>query len=586
VVIRLLQANCRRSPDCTTTLLTKATGKAEVVLIQEFWADKRNPHGIWKTTQDANFHFIFDRGGADKRKPPRALTAVAKGVTFEALITERDLVAVWVGEPADRFLIINVYNPNPDKEKQGPLRSGRAIRLVQQHRHWVIAGDFNAHHPSWSGKERTDNSGDTLGILSLGVLKIEPGTPTRRPDSDRQEPSTLDLVIAAPELAERVTEAVIADDEMTTGSDHETLAWEVYVAEGPPPTEDIRWKTRQPKDDNELERWRKVWSASLLEGNPLAANPLPIETICEKFSKFLMEILGTKRICQRTKRWWSPEVNEAHAAMGKARADLRNRRISPQHFKVIQKNWFRTVRKAKRISWTTFLQEGKEEDIWRAISGKLAPMPMNALRTPEGQTVTSPTEKAKLLAATSFPEDENQSLIPPIPPDPSPLSLWHSEDISRFLGSRNQRSAPGPDGLTYREVRLWFLIDPQGLTDLINRMVMEGLPKSMKIAKVVYIHTPGKTDWEATKSYRAISLLSTLSKMAEKAVADYLSLIGEERGWWHKGQCGSRTGRSTIDALAYLRGEVNKNRRRGRHTACDGAYGYGPCRQESRISTR
>jgi hypothetical protein len=64
-----------------------------------------------------------------------------------------------------------------------------------------------------------------------------------------------------------------------------------------------------------------------------------------------------------------------------------------------------------------------------------------------------------------------------------------------------------------------------------------------------------------------ISLLSTVGKMAEKAVADYLSLIGEERGWWHKGQCGSRVGRSTIDALAYLRGEVNKNRRRGRHTA-------------------
>jgi hypothetical protein len=75
------------------------------------------------------------------------------------------------------------------------------------------------------------------------------------------------------------------------------------------------------------------------------------------------------------------------------------------------------------------------------------------------------------------------------------------------------------------------------------------------------------TDWQATKSYRAISLLSTVGKMAEKAVADYLSLVGEENGWWHNGQCGSRAGRSTIDALAYLRGEVNKNRRRGRYTA-------------------
>jgi hypothetical protein len=34
-----------------------------------------------------------------------------------------------------------------------------------------------------------------------------------------------------------------------------------------------------------------------------------------------------------------------------------------------------------------------------------------------------------------------------------------------------------------------------------------------------------------------------------------------------QGQFGSRSGRSTNDALAYLRGEVNINRRRGRHTA-------------------
>jgi hypothetical protein len=110
---------------------------------------------------------------------------------------------------------------------------------------------------------------------------------------------------------------------MTTGSDHETLAWEVYMAQGQPPVEEARWKTRQPKDNDELEKWRKVWFASLLwrdpvtgfpegnplaglpEGNPLASN-LPIEGICEKFSESLTNTLGTKQICQRTKRWWTP----------------------------------------------------------------------------------------------------------------------------------------------------------------------------------------------------------------------------------------------------------------------------------------
>jgi hypothetical protein len=57
-----------------------------------------------------------------------------------------------------------------------------------------------------------------------------------------------------PELADNVTEAVIAEDEKTTGSNHETLAWEVYITQGPPMAEEARWKTRQPKGDNELER--------------------------------------------------------------------------------------------------------------------------------------------------------------------------------------------------------------------------------------------------------------------------------------------------------------------------------------------
>jgi hypothetical protein len=55
--------------------------------------------------------------------------------------------------------------------------------------------------------------------------------------------------------------------------------------------------------------------------------------------------------------------------------------------------------------------------------------------------------------------------------------------------------------------------------------------------------------------------------MAEKAVVDYLSLTGETERWWHPGQCGSRAGRSTIDTLAFLKGVVAANYKRGRCAA-------------------
>jgi hypothetical protein len=47
--------------------------------------------------------------------------------------------------------------------------------------------------------------------------------------------------------------------------------------------------------------------------------------------------------------------------------------------------------------------------------------------------------------------------------------------------------------------------------------------------------------------------------MAQKAVADYLSLVGESDGGGGGGHNGQCAGRSTIDALAYLKGAVAGN---------------------------
>jgi hypothetical protein len=195
---------------------------------------------------------------------------------------------------------------------------------------------------------------------------------------------------------------------------------------------------------------------------------------------------------------------------------------------------------------------------------------MPQLVSTTGEIADKEKEKADLLTGISFPDDRSQTISPTLPAiniDQDPLELWTTEDTARFLGTRSIQSAPGADGFTYRELRLWFKLDPEGLICVINRLVREGLPSEIKVAKVVFIHKPEKTDWSSPKSYRAISLLSTLRMMAEKAVADHLSLVGEREKWWHNGQCGSRAGRSIIDALAYLKGTVASNRKMGRHLA-------------------
>jgi hypothetical protein len=127
MVIRLLQANCRKSPDCLTTLLTKAGGRTDVILVQELWVDKRNPFGVWRTTQDPNYWFLYDSAIRDPRKPPRALIAIPKNLPLKWRKEhwDRDIVAIWIGEGADEILLINIYNPTQIETDQDPSEAAR-----------------------------------------------------------------------------------------------------------------------------------------------------------------------------------------------------------------------------------------------------------------------------------------------------------------------------------------------------------------------------------------------------------------------------------------------------------------------------
>jgi hypothetical protein len=192
-----------------------------VLLLQEFWADPRTDDGMWKLVQDSNLRYFLDEDIKVKSKKPRAMIALSVDlrVDFEVMCLERDLVAMWVGTGLDTIPVVSLYNPNPDPTRSGPMKSRRFCQMLSGVRDWVVGGDLNAHHPVWSGKDDIRNAQETLKLLERGVLRIEPGTLTRQPDSN-QEPTTIYLVVVSWAIADRVSEAVIAEDDLTTGSEH------------------------------------------------------------------------------------------------------------------------------------------------------------------------------------------------------------------------------------------------------------------------------------------------------------------------------------------------------------------------------
>jgi hypothetical protein len=380
---------------------------------------------------------------------------------------------------------------------------------------------MNAHHPSWSRADREPGEDwrNVLPIGNVGTSAFEPGTVTRI-GSTGQRSSIIDLVISGPGHGIDGLDATIADD-LRTGSDHEVLSWELFssdrgLSDNIYDSETPAWKLRPPiksDDQDELEEWRVQWQSGYA---PFEDRMIEIK----RFTRFSDDEFGRKRWSPHAKRWWNDKLEE--------RKDLLSLPRKSQEYKTARAQWFKSIRRAKRECWEAFLQHSNSDLVWKAINAKPARQALPTLRVTKSddsvELATTHTDKVAAIAAISFP-DKDGDPIPPTPkvtPGAPPFQSLCVKGVRERLSTTSNTSAPGPDGIGYQALRLWNTIDPIGLCHLINLLITQGLPRDLKNAQVVVIGKPGKKDRSNPKSYRCIALLSSISKLTEKAVAQYL----------------------------------------------------------------
>jgi hypothetical protein len=81
-------------------------------------------------------------------------------------------------------------------------------------------------------------------------------------------------------------------------------------------------------------------------------------------------------------------------------------------------------------------------------------------------------------------------------------------------------------------------------------------------------NTEKKRDYSLPKSYRVISLLNCLGKVAEKVIATRLSYLAETSDLLFPGQIGGRRARSAIDAALALTHDIQSARNKGLKSSC------------------
>ncbi|KKF92045.1 Endonuclease [Ceratocystis platani] len=448
------------------------------------------------------------------------------------------LVPVCDGEHADVVIveltgqglhIANVYNANPQDTSRG-VALVRAQKTVKDKK-MILCGDLNLHSHMWDS--RKSESRDCSLILDW--LSEDDVTLLNEPDDNtcfhsKESPSVIDLAFASSTLLGQTGCTTKVMKELNCGSDHLPPSTTVEGIQ----IDDVVRATRH--NMNRLDT-KKFTRACARENNSLhAREPLreeDIEALAADLIKAMTKALdeaALKALGKGTgKRWWNPQCTDAVREMRSAwRRTVENSFLDTTFdvYKGKRKVFQAEIRTAKRELWRQTIENMTEAaDVFKmvnrlgkpSLAGGLPPL------TQDGVMKRTPQEKAEALLDTHIQpvEDWTEGEEEANPRARLWDELTSAEVRDAVFHAGN--TAPGEDGIPNTAWKLAWPTFGQCIVKLFNCCLEVGYhPRVFKSATMVAIPKPHR-DRTLPRSYRLISLLSTLGKSLERAVARKLS---------------------------------------------------------------
>ncbi|GFT46861.1 probable RNA-directed DNA polymerase from transposon X-element [Trichonephila clavipes] len=442
---------------------------------------------------------------------------------------EATLVALTPNDQ-EPFLVASIYIPPNPNYRNLSADLDTLFKIINTA---IVAGDYNAKHTSW-GCGSSDPRGNYLlrYITNNNLDLIAPPTPTRY---GYRSASTIDYA-----LIKNLNWPCTADSLAELSSDHNPIRFyfpRTPKFEIPPPQLNTNWSI-----------FTKILTNPENFDLPVANSTQEID---DQVSNLTTEILNahasaSRPFYQTERPYVQGELKGLIKERNKARKTWQQTR-HPQHkteLNRLQNIIKRKIYHYRQQAWEDNLLTLNAEDnsLWgiaKAFRKKASPI--SALNGPTGIAL-SDTNKTEVIAQSLESQfqlndihnphkDEvitsvvdayldsntnNNDLIPPTLPS----------EIIQIIKKIKIKKCPGRDGITNKMIKKLPKQTIFKITNIVNNMLtLRYFPKSWKTAVVVPILKPGKNSALA-ESYRPISLLPVLSKLAEKIILarlnDYL----------------------------------------------------------------
>lgn len=603
--IHIISINLNKSQPATENALQIAVeSKADLILVQEPYLNgpsrNRDDWSNATSTIHSSYTQIFPRHDSGLR--PRTVTYVSR--TFRPTVSlstnspsDPDIQILEISDKHSKLQVINIYNQD-DQGNTDRKTFRRCLTDCQTHADLIVAGDFNSHHPWWNPDvvrtgEEAEAIVDWLESKNLDLLN-KPGDYTFW-RANLNAPTILDLAFASPRIRERCDSFNV---NRAISSDHYGLQFTVRGIVSN--SERVDNPTQQIKYNTKLADWDKF--ASTLQQHAQSSRELnspdfdrhlvsdensryiiqesipTLTALLDATAKALTDII-TKAAEEaipkaahgaRAKSWWTSELKEIRKDMLSKQRRIKMDNLETKRTYLTAKNkYFQAIKTAKRDHWNAFLEKEDPQSIFRAMKYT---QDSRIQRIPNVKNTANIPQSSFEGKCAAFKE----ALFPPPPIADRPSwrnyqpnkTKWQwppltKTELDSVCSMQIKSKSPGPDGITQEIIAKAYNAIPNTFFHVYSILIDVGYhPSCWKMATGAILQKNGKSDYSIPKSYRIITLLNCLGKVAERIIAKRLSHLAETTNLIHKTQLGGRLKKSAVDAALLLTNFVERNKKR------------------------
>ena len=570
--LKIGQVNCHNKSDIIDELFEM---NLDILLVQEPGGWSRNKkHSDW-------IRMMEDSLNEDVQ--PRAITYVRQEVlqrtelTKVSELTDNNMVTIDI----KGIQITNIYNRMAESTK--PLSNFMEAVNTRENTPWVVAGDFNIHHPNWQSWV-TPTAVEPLSqewadwVENHGFfLFSEPDIPTFKRGN-----TVIDLVFAREGV--KLCDFLESQD---IGSDHFMQFWSLDVTDQVNNNQTdprLEFNTRGGGFNFKKARWDQFLtliakgSQQLDDKSKVCKGKRKVNELAESMIQHIIKCLKESamriRLCRRSKRWWTDALKRKWKTRRKVVMQSKRNPSSENRANAekIADEFSEAMIKAKRKCWNDFLSSRNSRNIWDVLPFVKRTKPATAisqLTMKDGNKARSLSEVTDCLFQELFPPAPSTGSLN-IPTKPKEDARWpklKTCEIEKALYQQAPYKASGPDEIkTIALKTAWRDRYFRGaVTRLFRECVRIGYhPKIFREGHTVILRKPNKPETLA-RSYRPITLLNCLGKVLEKVIQRRLAALTADT--IPKQQFGGRNGFSTVDALAKLVSYSERNQKWDRVTS-------------------